>query len=222
MESEQKAKTGLEKEGLTSPKQGPVQRDSQGDTGPQQPRGGKRAKPAGPSSRYQEQLPRYSEGFSSGSEWAEPGEPWNESEPGEITQSESEGDLAAPTRAQAEWQEVRSFCYNVWKLELGGKSLSQMAVHLVQMAHNCPGMLGDLSSRMLAESASLQGTEGWRDVLPLPIPEEVRTLVGEILENGEFKVKKAGLSGGAIRSKYRQAGVDSLVYSWVSMLFGQV
>eukprot|EP00438_Fugacium_kawagutii_P028380 Skav207224 [mRNA] locus=scaffold1717:49410:52959:+ [translate_table: standard] len=93
-----------------------------------------------------------------------------------------------------------------------------MAVLLVQVVHHCPGVIGDYSSRVL-EAASSQGTGvGWKDLLPLPVPPEVAETVKEVLDSGEHKIKKAGLTGGAVRSLYRKRGIDCLVYCMVVSL----
>eukprot|EP00438_Fugacium_kawagutii_P030064 Skav225587 [mRNA] locus=scaffold901:108728:113061:+ [translate_table: standard] len=101
-------------------------------------------------------------------------------------------------------------------MDAGSKSMSQMAVLLVQLVHHCPGVIGKHSEDLL-NSASKQGTGvPWRDVLPLPVPEDVEETVKEVLTNREVKVKKQpGMSGGAVKGAYRKTGVDCLVYCMI-------
>eukprot|EP00438_Fugacium_kawagutii_P019945 Skav209628 [mRNA] locus=scaffold4224:30594:35975:+ [translate_table: standard] len=115
-----------------------------------------------------------------------------------------------------EWAEVRRFAYNCWKLDTSSKSMSQMAVVLVQVVHHCPGVVG-AHSKELIEAASKQGTGiPWKDVLPLPVPDEVMETINEVLGSVEFKVKKrAGMTGGAVRNAYRKVGIDCLVYCMI-------
>eukprot|EP00438_Fugacium_kawagutii_P027760 Skav215993 [mRNA] locus=scaffold4693:119449:124700:+ [translate_table: standard] len=138
--------------------------------------------------------------------------PWSSSTQRSVSFTREEGGL----EEREDWQAVRRFAYNCWQMDTAGKSLSQMAVMLVQVVHHCPGVLGEHSSALL-DSASKQGTGvPWRDVLPLPVPEAVQETVREVLESRECKVKKrAGMSGGAVRNAYRKVGIDCLVYCMI-------
>ena len=102
------------------------------------------------------------------------------------------------------------------KLETAGKSVSQMAVQLVLLVHACPGLVGSYAQSLLDSAASSQGTEErWRDALPLPVNSGLASLVGGILKHKEFKLKKAGMSGGAIKAAHRRVGIDCLVYCMI-------
>eukprot|EP00438_Fugacium_kawagutii_P010394 Skav220394 [mRNA] locus=scaffold639:248658:258388:- [translate_table: standard] len=84
---------------------------------------------------------------------------------------------------------------------------------MVRMVHNCPGVLGDHSKRLLECAISQQGTtQRWRDLLPLPVPDDVVDTVKAMTESRETKLKKSGASGGAVRNTYRKLGADALVY----------
>ena len=129
-----------------------------------------------------------------------------------LHQSEEEGGFAGlSTRMERDWEEVSEFATLVWKTDVRGKSFSQLAVLLVQFIGHCPGMLGKLAGDILFDAASTQGTAagepGWRDVLPLPVPDEVCETVSEILKSDDYKVKKKGLSGGAVKAAYRSFSV---------------
>eukprot|EP00438_Fugacium_kawagutii_P027734 Skav224787 [mRNA] locus=scaffold764:4437:22368:+ [translate_table: standard] len=161
-----------------------------------------------------------SEGSSRGSSYSpsersasgESEESWSSSTQRSISIPHSPGGL----EEHEEWEEVRRFAYNCWKMDAGSKSMSQMAVLLVQLVHHCPGVVGKHSEDLL-NSASKQGTGvPWRDVLPLPVPEDVEETVKEVLTNREVKVKKRpGMSGGAVKGAYRKTGVDCLVYCMI-------
>eukprot|EP00438_Fugacium_kawagutii_P010981 Skav206612 [mRNA] locus=scaffold1562:77884:84170:+ [translate_table: standard] len=135
------------------------------------------------------------------------------------TSSQRSVSVSAPEggpEEEREWAEVRRFAYNCWQLDTSSKSMSQMAVLLVQVVHNCPGVVG-AHSKDLIEAASKQGTGiPWKDVLPLPVPDEVMETIDEVLGSVEFKVKKrSGMTGGAVRNAYRKVGIDCLVYCMI-------
>ena len=112
-----------------------------------------------------------------------------------------------------DWELVQKFSDFCSKLVVAGKSASQVAVLLVEVVHHCPGLVGDYAKNLIESSASNQGTgERWRDVLPLPIEPETASLVKDVLRDGELKLKKSKMSGGAIRSAYRQAGILCFTY----------
>eukprot|EP00438_Fugacium_kawagutii_P005526 Skav227070 [mRNA] locus=scaffold72:1057412:1062770:- [translate_table: standard] len=135
---------------------------------------------------------------------------WSVSQPGQTSEA------GARRLEEADWEEVRVFCYNVWKMETSNKSMSQFASLLVRMVHNCPGVIGDHSKRLLERAISQQGTtQRWRDLLPLPVPDDVVETVKAMTESRETKLKKSGASGGAVRNTYRKLGTDALVYSMV-------
>lgn len=141
---------------------------------------------------------------------------WSSSE---RCESEASIEIAAEEMAKEEWEKVRKFAYNVWNLGTQGKSLSQLAVQLVKLVRHCPGVLGDHSKRLVEQSASTQGTaHPWKDVLPLPVPEDVAETIEQILTQEDFKVKKAVASGGAVRNAQRKVGIDALTYCMVVSL----
>eukprot|EP00438_Fugacium_kawagutii_P016600 Skav236386 [mRNA] locus=scaffold29:74303:80602:- [translate_table: standard] len=129
----------------------------------------------------------------------------------------SEGDPLSEEETEEEgWQKVRSFAYNVWNIDASNKSLSQLSVQLVKLAHHCPGVLGDYSKRVMEDAASTPGMGfAWKDVLPLPVPNEVAETVSQILSQGEYKIKKSGASGGAVRNAHRKVGIDCLTYCMI-------
>ena len=91
-----------------------------------------------------------------------------------------------------------------------------MAVQLVLLVHACPGLVGSYAQSLLDSAASSQGTEErWRDALPLPVSSGLASLVGGILKHKEFKLKKAGMSGGAIKAAHRRVGIDCLMYCMI-------
>ena len=150
-------------------------------------------------------------------------EGWNSDGSRSLHQSEEEGGPAGlKTRMERDWEEVSDFATLVWKTDTRGKSFSQLAVSLVQFIGHCPGMLGELAGDVLFDAASTQGTgatePGWRDVLPLPVPDEVCQTVNDILKSDDFKVKKKGLSGGAVKAAYRTLGVHCLLFCMITGL----
>eukprot|EP00435_Cladocopium_sp_Y103_P043758 s793_g12.t1 len=63
------------------------------------------------------------------------------------------------------------------------------------------------------QQVHVAGTVGaWKDILPLPVDEDVLELVRGIVSDGEFKMQKSKMSGGAIKLKYRAVGIDCLVF----------
>ena len=123
------------------------------------------------------------------------------------------------TRSSRDWSEVSEFSTMVWKLDLKNKTLSQLAITLVKLIGHCPGMLGPLAQRTLTAAASKQGTETpWRDVLPLPVPDEIVDTVKSVLAVDEFRIKKKGLSGGAIKTAYRTTGIHCLTFCMITSL----
>ena len=145
---------------------------------------------------------------------------WATDESRSRCQSETEGSAEDHvTRASRDWSEVSEFSTMVWKLDLKNKTLSQLAITLVKLIGHCPGMLGPLAQRTLTAAASKQGTETpWRDVLPLPIPDEIVDTVKSVLAVDEFKIKKKGLSGGAIKTAYRTTGIHCLTFCMITSL----
>ena len=142
---------------------------------------------------------------------------WSDTESEALSEPDAPGDARAPSRrVEQGYSEVTHFCYECWGLDPKGKSLAQVAMMLVGVAHRCPGLLSGYSREVLEQTASKQGS-GWKDVLPLPVPSEVAETATQVLETGVFKVKKQGKSGGAIKGAYRKAGIDCLVYC---MIFG--
>ena len=142
---------------------------------------------------------------------------WGELSSETFRKSEKDGGLEAlKVREEQDWESVRRFATLLWSMDFQNKSYSQLAILLVKVVNSCPGMLGDLAEAILKTTASTPGTaESWRDVLPLPIPDEVAETIGQVLEAKEFKLKKKGLSGGAVKSAYRTTGVHCLVYCMV-------
>ena len=96
--------------------------------------------------------------------------------------------------------------------------MAQVAASLALLAVDCPGSLGPQCRGLLTYAASNQGTENWRDLLPLPVEPEVAETVSRVVEDGGVKIKKKGLSGGAIKAAYRKVGVDCLVFAMVGAL----
>lgn len=66
------------------------------------------------------------------------------------------GEAEARRLEEVEWEEVRVFAYNVWKMEVANKSMSQFAILLVRTVHHCPGLVGQHSQRLLAAAISKQ------------------------------------------------------------------
>ena len=91
--------------------------------------------------------------------------------------------------------------------------MAQAAVSLVVMAHGCPGSVGLHVKALLEDGALKQGTaKAWKDLLPLPVEESVLGTVQRIVQEGEFRLKKSGMSGGAIKAAYRAVGIDCFVF----------
>ena len=204
-----------------SPKQGEVQRaggaDSAGKSKREKPIEARRRRSPSPSeeSRHKSRG-RSSSASQSGLDQASEGS-WGELSSETLRESEKDGGAEAlKSREEQDWESVRAFSSLLWGMDFQNKSYSQLAVSLVRIINACPGMLGDLADAVLRTTASTQGTvEGWRDVLPLPIPDEVAATVQEVVDSKEYKPKKKGMSGGAVKSAYRTAGVHCLVYGMV-------
>ena len=113
-------------------------------------------------------------------------------------------------RQKRTWR--RQFMMWCSKANTKSRSVSQMAVQMVLLVNRCPGIVGKYAGEVL-KAASFQGTgERWRDVLPLPVDPQILSLVEEIVREGEFRVKKAGMSGGAVKGLHRRVGIDCLTY----------
>ena len=204
-----------------SPKQSEVQRaggvDTPGKSARQKPRETRRRDDPSPSEESRdESRGRPSSASQSGLDQASEGS-WGELTSETLRESEKDGGAEAiKSREEQDWESVRAFSSLLWGMDFQNKSYSQLAVSLVRIINACPGMLGDLAEAVLRTTASTQGTvEGWRDVLPLPIPDEVAAAVQEVVDSKEYKPKKKGMSGGAVKSAYRTAGVHCLLYSMV-------
>ena len=143
--------------------------------------------------------------------------PWSGSEAGSVYQP---GSSCGPERkevmAEEDWLAVQGFAKECSSLPVNGRSAAQMGVVMVQLVHKCPGLVGRYARSVLETSASSQGTdERLRDVLPLPVDGDAGSLVGRILADGDYKVKKSGVSGGAIKNQYRQVGIECFTYCMV-------
>lgn len=144
------------------------------------------------------------------------GSPWSSSARGALSESGPTSASGGRPTEETDWEAVRVFAYNCWKLETGNKSMSQFASLLVRMVHHRPGVVGQHSRSLVENATSIQGTASkWRDVLPLPVPDDVMETVPAMVDSRETKVKKTGVSGGAVRNIYRELGVDALVYCMI-------
>ena len=111
---------------------------------------------------------------------------------------------------------LKAFCDYCSGLDLGGKSMSQMAVLLVQVVHRSCGNVGAYAERAARSGSSQQGTgETWRDLLPLPVPKRVADLVIEIWKNEGYVVKKSGKTGAQVQHEYRDVGIDCLQFCMI-------
>ena len=219
-----KAFDGLEKRSaekrLSAPASGSDQRKDPGDPGSGEEEPYTRERPTGRHSRGEQET---GSGYESDSaSWlgeASEGS-WASDESRLRCESETEGSAEDHvTRAAPDWSEVSEFPTMIWKLDLKNKTLSQLAITLVKLIGHCPGMLGPLAQRTLTAAASKQGTEApWRDVLPLPVPDEIVDTVKSVLAVEEFKIKKKGLSGGAIKTAYRTTGIHCLTFCMITSL----
>ena len=170
----------------------------------------KREKPISP-----DPTGRGAQDTSSEAEGDSEGRSWSTSASRSINKPSPEGSLQARGQESVEARQVREFACKVWELDVYGKSLSQMAVYLVKALHMCPGFLGEYAHNLTFGAASSLGTgESWKDLLPLPVEEDTRRVIEEVL-GSDAKVKKDKKSGGAIREACRKQGIECLVYCMV-------
>eukprot|EP00435_Cladocopium_sp_Y103_P052810 s1149_g16.t1 len=211
----QQAKTRGERRVSTS--QGSVQGRSEGDPKVTQERGGPKSRdtPSDPSEGrggVDSELGSGSESASLGFfEGIEEGELPLDDEGGQVEQTAVE---SMEAQGKVELAQFIEFCS---RLEVGGKSLAQVAVMLAQVVKKCPGAVGNYAQEMLRGTAPL-GTGRIRDVLPLPLDEEMIETLEQIPPEGPFKVKGGKMSGGQIKAAYRKVGVDCLSFCIVVSL----
>ncbi len=94
--------------------------------------------------------------------------------------------------------------------------MAQMAVVLVQVVHRSCGKIGAYAERAVRAGSSQQGTgEGWRDILPLPVPKQLGDLVFAIWKNDGYVVKKAGKTGAQVHHEYRDVGILCLQFCMI-------
>ena len=126
-------------------------------------------------------------------------------------ESEPEGEVQGADERYLE--AFSDFCAG---LDLGGKSMAQMAVILVQVVHRSGGNFGVYAEKAAKMGSSQQGTgEVWRDLLPLPVPRDVADLVIGIWKDDGYTVKKSGKTGAQVQHEYRDVGIDCLQFCMI-------